>query len=243
MTIQNTTLFKCRRSNQRFVLLTPLHMNTARLHVSATVVVTVTTTAATTVTVTVTVTMSLSVSLFSKPGATRHSNAFWAQPLHVANKNIPGPFSLLGTPLRISEFTVLTCHTLQKFRQGENFATFLNGEIFPAKISPPKIPPPPVNNGKEAQPLLNTTANPCSISGAVVMVFCLCTSIQKRGTHLFATELAGGEIIFILDCCCGLWPEEKWIPGSGSEPDQEFSENVRLGVTTGVGPETSVASI
>ena len=52
----------------------------------------------------------------SKPGATRHSNAFRAQPLHVANKNIPGPFSLLGTPLRMSEFTVLTCHTLQNFR-------------------------------------------------------------------------------------------------------------------------------
>ena len=50
--------------------------------------------------------------------------------------------SLLGTPLRMPEFTVLTCHTLQKFRQGENFATFLNGEIFPAKSSPPEIPPP-----------------------------------------------------------------------------------------------------
>ena len=59
MTIQNTTLFKCRRINQRFVLLTPLRTNTARLHVCATVAVTVTTTAATTVTVTVTVTISV----------------------------------------------------------------------------------------------------------------------------------------------------------------------------------------
>ena len=59
MTIQNTTLFKCRRINQRFVLLTPLRTNTARLHVSATVAVTVTTTAATTVTVTVTISVPL----------------------------------------------------------------------------------------------------------------------------------------------------------------------------------------
>ena len=42
----------------------------------------------------------------------------------------------------MSEFTVLTCHTLQKFCQGENFATFLNSEIFPVKFSPPEIPPP-----------------------------------------------------------------------------------------------------
>ena len=54
MTIQNTTLFKCRRINQRFVLLTPLRTDTARLHVCATVAVTITTTAAATVTVTVT---------------------------------------------------------------------------------------------------------------------------------------------------------------------------------------------
>ena len=84
---------------------------------------------------------------FSKPAATRHSNAFRAQPLHVANKNIPGPFSLLGAPLCMSEFTVLTFHTLQKFRQGENFATFLDGKIFPAKFSPPEIPPPLYTNG------------------------------------------------------------------------------------------------
>ena len=63
MTIQNTTLFKCRRINQRFVLLTPLRTNTACLHVCATVAVTVTTTAATTVTFTVTVTVTVTISV------------------------------------------------------------------------------------------------------------------------------------------------------------------------------------
>ena len=70
MTIQNTTLFKCRRINQRLVLLTPLRTNTARLHVSPTVAVTVTTTAATTVTVTVTVTVTISVPFFKTWGNT-----------------------------------------------------------------------------------------------------------------------------------------------------------------------------
>ena len=66
---------------------------------------------------------------FSKPGATRHSNAFRAQPLHVANKNIPGPFSLLGAPLRMSEFTVLTS------RGG--------GRARSLYATPPSPPPPP----------------------------------------------------------------------------------------------------
>ena len=79
---------------------------------------------------------------FSKPGATRHSNAFRAQPLHVANKNIPGPFSLLGTPLRMSEFTVLTCHTLQKFARGKISPLFLSAKLSP-RNSPLTNPPPP----------------------------------------------------------------------------------------------------
>ena len=143
MTIQNTTLFKCRRINQRFVLLTPLRTSTAHLHVCATVAVTVTTTAATTVIVTVTVTVTVTIRVpfqnLGQHGIPMHSGHNHCM-LQTKTSLVPSLCLVHRCACLNSHYSPVT--RCKNFARGKISPLFLTAKFSPRNSPLPKSPPP-----------------------------------------------------------------------------------------------------